>query len=65
MDWAGRTNLLAHALPRYNLVGFLLWGCVKDQVFRPKIGSVVEFPARINSAVASLTPQMLENVAIT
>jgi hypothetical protein len=40
---------------------FFSWGYVKDRVFRPKVGSVVELRARINSAVASVTPQMLEN----
>jgi hypothetical protein len=30
-------------------------------VFRPKVGSVVELHARINSAVSSVTPQMLKN----
>jgi hypothetical protein len=37
------------------------WGYVEDQIFHPKVGSVVELGARINSAVASVTPQMLEN----
>jgi hypothetical protein len=40
---------------------FIFWGYVKDQEFRPKVGSVVELRARINNAVASVTPQMLEN----
>jgi hypothetical protein len=34
---------------------------VKDQVFRSKVGSVLELRARINSTVASVIPQMLEN----
>jgi hypothetical protein len=62
MDWAGRTNPLAPLLPRYNPIGFFFfWGYVKDQVFRTKVGSVVKLSARINNAVASVTPQMLEN----
>jgi hypothetical protein len=40
---------------------FFFWDYVKDQVFRTKVGSVVELRARINNAVASVTPQMLEN----
>jgi hypothetical protein len=40
---------------------FFFWGSVNDQVFLSKLGSVVELRARINNAVASLTPQMLEN----
>jgi hypothetical protein len=37
------------------------WGYGKDQVFHPKVGSVVLLCARINNAVAFVTPQMLEN----
>jgi hypothetical protein len=40
----------------------IFWGYVKDQVFRPKVGSVVELCARISNAVASVTPRMLENI---
>jgi hypothetical protein len=32
---------------------------MKDQLLRPKFGSVVEFHARINKAVVSVTPQTL------
>jgi hypothetical protein len=40
---------------------FFFLGYVKDQIFRKKIDSLVELRARINIAVASVTPQMLEN----
>jgi hypothetical protein len=36
-------------------------GYVKNQVFRPKDGSVIQLRARLNNAVASLTPEFLEN----
>jgi hypothetical protein len=41
---------------------FLLWGYVKDKVFRPKVCSAVELHARIKTAVASMTLEMLENI---
>jgi hypothetical protein len=47
--------------PDITPLDFFFWDYVKDQVFRSKIGSVVELRARINNAVASVTPQMLEN----
>jgi hypothetical protein len=41
-------------------LNFFLWSYANDQVFRPKVFSVVELSARINSSVASVTTQMLE-----
>jgi hypothetical protein len=35
---------------------FFFWGYEKDQGFRPKVGSVVELCAEINSTVACVTP---------
>jgi hypothetical protein len=61
MDRAGRINPLTFSLPRYNPNGFFFWGYVIDQIFSPKVDSLVELRARINSAVASVTPLMLEN----
>jgi hypothetical protein len=43
-------------LPRYYAIGFFFLWYVKDQVFRSKVGSVVELLARINSAVVSVEP---------
>jgi hypothetical protein len=37
-------------------------GYVKDQAFNMNIDSADNFCAQISSAVASVTPQMLENV---
>jgi hypothetical protein len=34
---------------------------IKYQVFRQKVGNVVELHERINNALASATPQLLEN----
>jgi hypothetical protein len=58
--WFGRSGPIPWSPPSPDIItlDFFFWGCVKDEVFRPKIGSVVE---RINSAVASVKPQMLEN----
>jgi hypothetical protein len=61
MDWAGRINHLAPSLPRYYSTGFFLLGLCKGPGIPFKFGSVVELRARINNAVASVTPQMLEN----
>jgi hypothetical protein len=36
-----------------------LWGYVKVQKFRPKVGRMVKLRVRINNAVASATPQPL------
>jgi hypothetical protein len=44
-------------LTRYNPIGFFLL----DHALLPKPGSVLKFRARINNAVASVTPLMLEN----
>jgi hypothetical protein len=40
---------------------FFFWDYVKDQIFRPKVDSVVELRAGINNATASATPQTKEN----
>jgi hypothetical protein len=37
-------------------------GYVKDQIFRPKVGSVFLLRAGIDNADASVTPQMLGNI---
>jgi hypothetical protein len=50
-DWAG---------PLVGVV-FLFWGHIKDQVFRPKVASVVELRALISNTAASVIPQMLRN----
>jgi hypothetical protein len=47
--------------PDITPLDFFFWGYIKDQVFHPKVGSVVELHAGINSAVASVTPHMLKN----
>jgi hypothetical protein len=57
----GTDKSLGPSLPQCNPTGFYLLELCKGQEFRPKVGSVVELPARINNAVASVTPQMLEN----
>jgi hypothetical protein len=61
MDCGGGGNPLAPWLQRYIPLGICCCGYVKDQVFRPKIGSVKVLRARINNSVASVTPQMLES----
>jgi hypothetical protein len=61
MTLAGRTNPLAPSLSRYNPTRIIFSGYIKDEVFRTKVGSGVEFHARINNAVDSVTPQILEN----
>jgi hypothetical protein len=60
--WIGRDGPIPcpPRTPDITPLDFFFWGYVKDQVFRSKIGSVVELRARINNAVASVTPQMLE-----
>jgi hypothetical protein len=60
MNWAGRTIPLA---PDVTPLFFFLWGYVKDYAFRPKVGSVVQLRARINSAVASDIPDAEKHMA--
>jgi hypothetical protein len=61
MDWAERANLLAPSLPQYNHNEFFLLVLNKGPCICLKVGSVLEFRARINTAVASVTLQTLEN----
>jgi hypothetical protein len=56
MDRVGRINPLTSSLPRYNPTGYFLLGLCDTPV-----DSLVELRALINSAVASVTPLMLEN----
>jgi hypothetical protein len=54
---------LALSLSDITKLDFFFWGFVKDTVFRPegpKDGSVLELREKINSAVASVTSQLLE-----
>jgi hypothetical protein len=61
--WIGRDGPIPWPprSPDITTLDFFFWDYVKDQVFRTKVGSLVELRARINNAVASETPQMLEN----
>jgi hypothetical protein len=54
MDWPPRSSDISPW-------DILFWGYIKDQAFRPEVGSVVEFLARMNIALASVTPQVLVN----
>jgi hypothetical protein len=54
MDWLPRSSNITS-------LDILFWGYAKDQIFRPKVGSVVEFLERMNSAVSSVTCEMLVN----
>jgi hypothetical protein len=53
---------LGPSLPRYNPIGFLLFGLCKVPRIPSNVGSVVELRSRINNTVASVTLQMLENI---
>jgi hypothetical protein len=51
----------APSLPPYNPTGFFLLELCEGPVIPFKFGSVVELRARINTAVAPVTPHMLGN----
>jgi hypothetical protein len=57
----GQINLLAPRFTHITPLDILFWVYVKDRVFRPEAGSVDEFLARMNIALASVTPQVLVN----
>jgi hypothetical protein len=48
--------------PDITPLDFFLWGYVKDQIFSTNVGNLYEFHAQIINAVASVTPQILENI---
>lgn len=59
-DWAGRTSLWPPRFSDISILGYFFWGYVKEKMFRPTVGRMVELSVQINSAVASVTPQPLE-----
>jgi hypothetical protein len=60
--WREGPKPWSHHSPSITPLDFFLWGCVRDQAFRPKVSGVVELHARINNEVASLKPQILKNI---
>jgi hypothetical protein len=60
IGWDGPIPWLPRS-PDKTTLDFFFQDYVKDQVFCPKVGSVIELRASINNAVASVIPQMLEN----
>jgi hypothetical protein len=61
VDWVGWTNPLAPCTSEITPLDFFLLGLCKGPGISSKVGSMVELHTQINSAAASMTPQMLEN----
>ena len=57
MDWAKRSNSLATQIT--SLLDFLLWGFVKDNVYRRRVSNIDDLKARITTPIASVEVDML------
>ena len=57
MDWAKRSNSLATQIT--SLLDFLLWGFVKDNVYRRRVSNIDDLKARIKTTIASVDADML------
>jgi hypothetical protein len=63
--WIGRDGPIPWPprSPDITMLDFFLWGYVKDLVYQTVVPHINNLCERIASAIATVTPQMLENVA--
>ena len=61
VDWERWSDTLATTIAGYHLLGFFLWGYVKDKVFSTPVPDITNFKARITDVFATTTEDMLEN----